>query len=124
VVVQEWMGKAVADDARLWHITVTVSGSPMEPLIVRGALQRFSALRPFLTSLRFSADRAEIVYWDEAETLVDAASLALRLWNEYRDEAALPSWTVVGLEVVEQEAWRVRLEPDAGPELAVLPLHL
>ena len=27
------------------------------------------------------ADRAEIVYWDEAPTLVDAASLALRLWK-------------------------------------------
>ena len=96
----------------------------MEPLIVRGALQRFSSLRPFLTSLRFSADRAEIVYWDEAATLVDAASLALRLWNEYRDEAALPSWSVVGLEVVEQDAWHARLQPDAGPELTVLPVHL
>ncbi|WP_203231274.1 hypothetical protein [Nocardioides caldifontis] len=114
----------MTDDARLWHVTVTVAGSPMEPLIVRGALQRLSALRPFLTSLRFSADRAEIVYWDEAATLVDAASLALRLWNEYRDEAALPSWKVVGLEVVEQDTWQERLEPDNGPDLAVLPLHL
>ena len=114
----------MSDDTRLWHVTVTVSGCPMEPLIVRGALQRLSALRPFLTSLRFSADRAEIVYWDEAATLVDAASLALRLWNEYRDDAALPSWQVVGLEVVEQDTWRAALEPDRGPELAVLPLPL
>jgi hypothetical protein len=114
----------VTDDARLWHVTVTVAGSPMEPLIVRGALQRLSAVRPFLTSLRFSADRAEIVYWDEAPTLVDAASLALRLWNEYRDEATLPSWKVVGLEVVEQDTWQERLEPDSGPDLAVLPLQL
>ncbi len=93
----------MANEARLWHVTVTVAGAPMEPLIVRAALQRLSALRPFMSSLRFGPDRAELVYWDEADSLVDAASLALRLWNEYRDDAALPSWEVVGLEVVERE---------------------
>ena len=75
----------------------------MEPLIVRAALQRLNEQRPFLSALRFSADRAEISYWDEADTLVDAASLALRLWNEYRESANLPIWEVVGLEVVERE---------------------
>lgn len=114
----------MTDDVRLWHVTVTVAGAPMEPRIVRGALQRLSALRPFISSLRYGADRAEIVYWDEATTLVDAASLALRLWNEYRDDAALPSWEVVGLEVVEQEARRRRDRPEARSELAVLPLPL
>ena len=69
------------DEVRLWHVTVTVAGVPMEPLIVRGALQRLNEQRPFISTLRFSADRAEIGYWDEAETLVDAASLGLRLWN-------------------------------------------
>jgi hypothetical protein len=109
----------VTNEARLWHVTVTVAGTPMEPLIVRAALQRLSELRPFLTSLRFGPDRAELVYWDEADTLVDAGSLALRLWNEYRDEAALPSWEVVGLEVVEQELRESREQHDALVQLNV-----
>jgi hypothetical protein len=109
----------VTDDARLWHVTVTVAGTPMEPLIVRAAVQRLNELRPFMTSLRFGSDRAELVYWDEAATLVDAASLALRLWNEYRAEAALPSWEVVGLEVVEREM-RASRQLDALVELNVV----
>jgi hypothetical protein len=109
----------VTDEARLWHVTVTVSGTPMEPLIVRAALQRLSELRPFMSSLRFGPDRAELVYWDEADTLVDAASLALRLWNEYRGDAALPSWEVVGLEVVEQQLRSSRAQYDTLAELNV-----
>ena len=67
----------------------------MELLIVRGALQRLTQQRPFLSGIRFNADHAEISYWDEADTLVDAASLALRLWNEHRESAKLPTWEVV-----------------------------
>ncbi len=109
------------EEARLWHVTVTVSGSPMEPLLVRGALQRLSEQRPFLSSLRFTTDRAEIAYWDEADALVDVASLALRLWNEHRESANLPNWEVVGLEVVEREVRATRGQYDAMVELSVAP---
>jgi hypothetical protein len=109
------------DEVRLWHVTVTVAGAPMEPLIVRGALQRLNEQRPFLSALRFGSDRAEITYWDEAETLVDAASLGLRLWNEYRESANLPQWEVVGLEVVEREVRADREQYDAWVELHVVP---
>jgi hypothetical protein len=34
--------------------------------------------------------------------MLDVASLALRLWTEHRESAGLPSWEVVGLEVVEK----------------------
>ena len=108
-------------ETRLWHVTVTLAGEPMEPLIVRGALQRLSELRPFMTSLRFSSDRVELVYWDESPTLVDVASLALRLWNEYRDAAALPAWEVVGLEVVEQTVRLGREQYDPLTDLNVVP---
>jgi hypothetical protein len=111
----------VIEEARLWHVTVTVSGSPMEPLLVRGALQRLSEQRPFLSGLRFSADRAEITYWDEADSLVDIASLALRLWSEYRDSAKLPHWEVVGLEVVERDVRATRSQYDAMVDLSVAP---
>jgi hypothetical protein len=109
----------VIEDARLWHVTVTVSGPAMEPLLVRGALQRLSEQRPFLSALRFTSDRAEITYWDEADTLVDVASLALRLWNEYRESANLPSWEVVGLEVVERDVRSTRGQYDGMVDLNV-----
>lgn len=93
---------------RLWHVTVTVSGDAVEPLIVRNALRRLSDQRPFLHSLKYSGGRAEIQYWEEAETLLDASSLALRVWNEYRDSAGLPRWEVVGLEVLERGVFESR----------------
>jgi hypothetical protein len=109
------------DDVRLWYVTVTVAGAPMEPLIVRSALQRLNEQRPFLSSLRFSTDRAEIGYWDEAETLLDAASLGLRVWTEHRESANLPFWEVVGLEVVEREVRIGREQYDAWMDLHVVP---
>ncbi len=109
-------------DVRLWHVTVTVAGTAMEPLIVRGALQRFSQERPLLSSLRFAADRAEICYWDEGVDVVDVGSLALRLWAEHRDSARLPDWQVVGLEIVERDLQRSRQEARTLAELSVLPL--
>ncbi len=45
----------------------------------------------------------EIQFWDEGESMLDVASLAMRLWNEHRDSAKLPNWEVVGLEVVEKD---------------------
>ena len=53
---------------RLWHVTVTVAGDDVEPLIVRNALRRLSDQRPFLHSLKYAGGRAEIQYWEEAET--------------------------------------------------------
>lgn len=114
----------MSEDARLWYVTVTLSGTPMEPLMVRGALQRLTEQRPFLTSLRYAADRAEVSYWDEADELVDVASLALRLWNEHREAAQLPAWQVTGLEVVEQDVRTRRQEYDTLNELQVLPRPL
>ena len=100
---------------RLWHVTVTVSGDEVEPLIVRNALRRLSDQRPFLHSLKYAGARAEIQYWEEAETLLDASSLALRVWNEHRASAGLPRWEVVGLEVIERHVFQSR-----GMEYAVV----
>lgn len=94
----------------------------MEPLIVRAALQRLSEERPFLSSLRFAADRAEIVYWDQGGSMVDVGSLALRLWIEHRETARLPDWEVVGLEILEQELHRSREELAGLADLNVVPL--
>jgi hypothetical protein len=98
----------VRQQNRLWHVTVTVAGDQVEPLIVRSALRRLAEQRPFLHSLKYSGGRAEIQYWEEAESLLDASSLALRVWNEYRDPAGLPRWEVVGLEVLERPVFLSR----------------
>lgn len=100
---------------RLWHVTVTVAGDQVEPLIVRKALQRLGDQRPFLHSMKYDGARAEIQYWEQAETLLDASSLALRVWNEYRDSAGLPRWEVVGLEVIERRVFQ-----DRGMEYSVV----
>jgi hypothetical protein len=94
--------------SRLLHVTVTVAGEDVEPLIVRNALRRLSDQRPFLHSLKYAAGRAEIQYWEEADTLLDASSLALRVWNEHRESAGLPRWEVVGLEVLERQVFLSR----------------
>jgi hypothetical protein len=98
----------VGDSNRLWHVIITVAGEQVEPLIVRNALRRLSDQRPFLHSLKYAAGRAEIQYWEQAESLLDASSLALRVWNEHRDSAGLPRWEVVGLEVLERQIYLSR----------------
>ena len=98
----------MAEETRLWHVTITVAGEPLEPLIVRNGLRRLSDQRPFLHSLKYAAGRAEIRYWEQAESLLDASSLALRVWNEHRDSAGLPRWEVVGLEVLERTVYLSR----------------
>ncbi len=106
---------------RLWHVTVTVSGDPMPLSVIHDALTRLHKERPFLHSLRYDEARVELSYWEEGEEMVDAASLALRVWNEHRVSADLPPWKVVGLEVVEQETYQSRhtatplARADAGP---------
>jgi len=88
---------------RLWHVTITVAGDAVEPLLVRSALARLSEQRPFIDSVAFTGESAELQFWDEGDSMLDVASLALRLWSEHRESAGLPSWEVVGLEVVEKE---------------------
>lgn len=96
--------------ARHWHVTLTVGGAPVEPLMVRAALNRLSQERPFIDSMRATSTTAEIQFWDEGETMLDVASLAMRLWNEHRASANLPSWEVVGLEIVEKSVRNARSE--------------
>ena len=65
-------------------------------------MTRLSEQRPFLDSVRSTGTTAEIRFWDEGESMLDVASLAMRLWNEHRDSASLPHWEVIGLEILEK----------------------
>ena len=87
---------------RLWHVTLTLAGEPVEPLMLRAALSRLREERPFIDSVEFTGSSACLDYWDEGPVMLDVASLALRLWSEHRESAGLPSWEIVGLEVVEK----------------------
>lgn len=92
----------------LWHVRVTVAGTPVDLSAIHDALQRLKVQQPFMHSLRYDADRAEVSYWEEGDSMLDAASLALRMWTEHQETADLPAWTVVGLEVVERDTFRSR----------------
>ena len=94
--------------SRLWHVTVTVAGDPQDPSLTHDGLRRLQRERPFIHSLRYDEDRAEVSYWEEGEEMIDAASLALRMWNEHRTSADLPSWRVVGLEVIDRDTYQAR----------------
>jgi hypothetical protein len=106
----------------MWQVTVTVAGPAAEPFVLRRALQRLAEERPFLASVRYSSDRVELCYWDQAEGLVDAGSLALRLWSEHRVSAGLPPWEVVGLEVRERDLVHSTTSLDSVTDLNVGPL--
>jgi hypothetical protein len=80
----------------------------VEPLILRGAIQRLEQQRPFLDSIVSNGESVEIQFWDEGETMLDVASLAMRLWNEHRPSANLPNWEIVGLEIVGKDLYDKR----------------
>jgi hypothetical protein len=92
----------VGQPVRHWYVTLTLAGAEVEPLLVRHALTRLGEERPFLDSVRSSGTTAEIRFWDQGETMLDVASLAMRLWTEHRRSANLPPWEVVGLEILEK----------------------
>ncbi|HLZ39026.1 MAG TPA: hypothetical protein VKP64_15040 [Mycobacteriales bacterium] len=110
----------MAHRSRLWHVTLTVGGPPQHPDAVLAALDRLGQEQPFLLSGRYSSERAELRYWEEAADCGDAAALALRLWGEHRDSAQLPPWTVLAIEVVERGLFRDR-GGKAGAPLALVP---
>jgi len=111
---------------RLWHVTLTVAGEPVEPMLVRAALSRLRDERPFIDTLEFTGTSAELQYWDEGAAMLDVASLALRLWAEHRESAGLPCWQIVGLEVVEKSIRenRVVVRPSGVPTATSMPFQL
>jgi len=86
----------------LWRVTVVVSGAAVDAERLRPGLERLVQERPFMLSVRYAADRVELTYWDEGESLDDVAALALRLWGDHRGSAGLPDWTVRSLEVLDR----------------------
>ncbi|MFB8240033.1 hypothetical protein ACFC58_26125 [Kitasatospora purpeofusca] len=107
---------AAPDQARLWHVVLSVAG-PVTPLTeLRAGLERLAHDHSFFLTARYAADHAEIRYWEQARDLHDAAAIALRLWGEHKATAKLPPWEIVGLEVVDRATYHKRVaEGFAGP---------
>ncbi|MGW1756879.1 hypothetical protein [Streptomyces mirabilis] len=108
-------GERPADQPRLWHVTLSVSGGEAPLKEVRRALEQLAHDHPFLLTSRYANDHAEIRYWEEARDLHDAAAVALRLWGEHRQTAKLPPWEIVGLEVIDRETYHQRIAEGYGP---------
>lgn len=92
----------------MWHITLTVAGTDVAESEIKCALDRLSHEHPFLLSGRYSTDRAEVRYWEEATDVVTALRMAVELWAEHAGSAQLPPWRVVGVEVVDRETFHRR----------------
>lgn len=98
-----------ADTPRdMWHVTLTVAGRSVEDAVIKAALERLSEEHPFLLSGRYTVDRAEVRYWEEAPDVTTALRMAADLWDEHAESADLPPWSVVGVEVVDRETFHRR----------------
>ncbi|MDQ0683830.1 hypothetical protein QF032_002786 [Streptomyces achromogenes] len=113
--VAESKGGQPVEIARLWHVTLSVSGEEAPVQEVRRALEQLAHDHPFLLTSRYAGDHAEIRYWEEARDLHDAAAVALRLWGEHRQTAGLPPWEIVGLEVIDRQTYHQRIAEGYGP---------
>jgi hypothetical protein len=91
-----------------WHVTLTVAGGPVPEPDIRAGLERLSQEHPFLLSGRYGVDCAEVRYWEEAPDAAAVTALALRLWEDHRVTSVLPTWDVVGVEVVDRTTFHRR----------------
>jgi hypothetical protein len=90
---------------QMWHVTLTVAGEPHPIGTVRNALERLSHNHPFLLEARYDSGRAEVRYWEEAEGMEAAASIASNMWSVNERSSRLPGWDVVGLQVLDRQTY-------------------
>ncbi|WP_030256382.1 MULTISPECIES: hypothetical protein [Streptomyces] len=104
----------VPEQARLWHVVLSVAGQVTPLSALRASLERLAHDHSFFLTARYAADHAEIRYWEQARDLHDAAAIALRLWGEHKATAKLPPWEIVGLEVVDRATYHKRVAEGFG----------
>lgn len=110
----------------MWHVTLTMAGDPVDLRVIQAGLEQLSHEHPFLLAARYAVERAELRYWDEAVDAQSAAGMALTLWDRHRSTSALPTWHVVGIEVLDQDTFHRRsrsapIPPDLVAAGRVLP---
>jgi len=102
---------ALALSSTMWHVTVTLAGEPVPPERIRLGIEYLAVVHPLLLSGRFAGTRVELRYWDEGSAPASVLASALQLWEQHREIGDLPPWTVVGVEVLDQETFRSRIRP-------------
>lgn len=107
---------ATVGSQRMWHVTLTVAGNARPTSDVFDALTRLSHLHPFLLEARYGTNRAELRYWEEAQDIAAATSVASRMWRDHERSAQLPDWDVVGLQVLDRQTYLQREPLRAVPE--------
>lgn len=95
-------------ESQMWHVVLTVAGTAVDSDTIKRGLEHLAHDHPFLLSGRFASDRAEVRYWEEADSVSGVIELATRLWSEHQESAGLPDWRVVGVEVVDRETFHRR----------------
>jgi hypothetical protein len=95
----------------LWHVTVTLHGQPLASGRLAQALGKMALAHGLGLSARFLPDTVELRYWDEGHDCRLVAEHGLNLWDVHREAAGLPSWPVVGLEVLDRTSFRRRWPP-------------
>ena len=98
---------ALAVPGSLWHVTLTITGEPARAEGLQAGLAILELLHPFALSARYSVDTVELRYWDEGQDCKAVALSAMSLWDDHRTGAGLPSWPVVGLEVLNRATFRM-----------------
>jgi hypothetical protein len=94
----------------LWHVTLVAGGAPVAEAAVVEALERLSSQWPFLLQGRYSSERIELRYWEEAPDIETAFTLAVTLWRDHQRSAVLPAqWDVQGVEVNERSLHQRRV---------------
>lgn len=109
----------------MWHVTLTLHGNPQPPEHLHSSLQELAFHHGFDLSARYAADTVELRYWDEGHDCRAVVDNALDLWDSHRQDQELPSWPVVGIEVLDRPAFRRRFptgERDGLLEPGVRPL--
>lgn len=105
----------------VWHVTVTLHGTPHEPGGLEHKLSQLAMAHGVGLSVRYRPDRAELRYWDEGHDCRRVANNSLDLWDLHREELGLPSWAVVGLEVLDRSSFRQRWPPGTTGRNALTP---
>lgn len=95
----------------LWHVTITLHGQPQQQDRLARSLKRLADAHGFDLAARYSEDTVELRYWDEGHDCRVVVGHALDLWDEHRPEARLPSWPVVGIEVLDRSSFHRRWPP-------------
>lgn len=113
--------ETVSVPGAMWHVTLTLTGSPVSSARLQDSLAQLAEFHPFGLSARYAIDVVELRYWDEGHDAASVARTAIEMWEKNRDEVRLPDWPVVGIEVLDRATFRRRWPSGSDPAELLKP---